>query len=90
MKNQKPPSRRNLVRQVVEIRDKEGKVTSTKAIFHTGKFNYPQYGSFADWRKRLLSMPNLNSKRQKIIRAKHLIADIDIIRRGDIETPVNQ
>lgn len=57
---EKTESKRNLVRQ--EIINPDG---SKNIVFHTKKFNRPEYGNKKEWWDMVNKMPKPNSKRQR-------------------------
>lgn len=64
--------KRNLVRQLVPIKDKEtGEVVDTKVIWHLKKFSQPQYQSRKEMWQQMNQAAKQNSKRQTKLREEH-------------------
>lgn len=63
-------SNRNMVRQVVPIKNEQGEVVGQKPIFHKKKMNNPLYGDRKAFWDNLNQSPKENSKRQKKLRGE--------------------
>lgn len=61
-------SKRNLVRQVIALKDENGNVTGTKAVFHPKPTHGPQFRNYKEVWNAINRQPKFNSKRQTKLR----------------------